>query len=151
MQSNRSVRTNNRIRGLDGRPIFCRAEHASLNYLLQSAGAILSKRFVVIGQDMIDEAGLTYDRDYTRCAYVHDEVQFSVIPTEADTVARLLEQAALRAGEYYKFRVPITAAADVGDNWAATTNLMSNHTFNFVSKHDGQSLALSMQGCLLNM
>ena len=114
------VRTNNRLRGLDGRPIFCRAEHASLNYLLQSAGAIISKRWLVIGQDMLDEAGLTYDRDYTRCAYVHDEQQFSVIPTEADTVARLLEQAALRAGEYYNFRVPITAAADVGNNWAAT-------------------------------
>ena len=114
------VRTNNRLRGLDGRPIFCRAEHASLNYLLQSAGAILSKRWLVIGQDMLDEAGLTYDRDYTRCAYVHDEQQFSVIPSEADTVARLLEQAALRAGEYYNFRVPITAAADVGATWAAT-------------------------------
>ena len=114
------VRTNNRLRGLDGRPIFCRAEHASLNYLLQSCGAILSKRWLVIGQDMLDEAGLTYDRDYTRCAYVHDEQQFSVIPTEADTVARLLEQAALQAGEYYNFRVPITAAADVGNNWAAT-------------------------------
>ena len=114
------VRTNNRLRGLDGRPIFCRAEHSSLNYLLQSCGAILSKRWLVIGQDMLDEAGLTYDRDYTRCAYVHDEQQFSVIPTEADTVARLLEQAALRAGEYYNFRVPITAAADVGNNWAAT-------------------------------
>ena len=114
------VRTNNRLRGLDGRPIFCRAEHASLNYLLQSAGAIISKRWLVIGQDMLDEAGLTYDRDYTRCAYVHDEQQFSVIPSEADTVARLLEQAALQAGEYYNFRVPITAAADVGNNWAAT-------------------------------
>ena len=114
------VKTNGRVRALDGRPIFCRAEHASLNYLLQSAGAILSKRWVVIGQDMLDEAGLTYDRDYTRCAYVHDEVQFSVIPAEAEHVSKLLEQAALKAGEYYNFRVPITAAADIGKNWAAT-------------------------------
>ena len=52
--------------------------------------------------------------------HYYDEQQFSVIPSEADTVARLLEQAALRAGEYYNFRVPITAAADVGNNWAAT-------------------------------
>ena len=114
------VRTNNRLRGLDGRPIFCRAEHASLNYLLQSAGAIISKRWLVIGQDMLDAAGLTYDRDYTRCAYVHDEQQFSVLPSEADNVSRLLEQAALKAGEYYNFRVPITAAADIGSNWAST-------------------------------
>ena len=114
------VREHGRLRGLDGRPIFCRAEHASLNYLLQSAGAILSKRWVVVGQDMLDDAGLTYDRDYTRCAYVHDEVQLSVIPTEADHVSQLLEKAAPAAGEYYNFRVPITASADVGKDWATT-------------------------------
>ena len=75
-----------RLRALDGRPIFCKAEHASLNYLLQSAGAIISKRWVVVGQDMLDAAGLTYDRDYTSCAYVHDEVQLSVVPSEAKHV-----------------------------------------------------------------
>ena len=114
------VRSTGRLRGLDGRPIFCKAEHASLNYLLQSAGAILSKRWVVVGQDLLDEAGLTYDVDYTRCAYVHDEVQLSVVPQEVDRVKELLENAAPVAGEYYNFRVPIAASADSGDNWAAT-------------------------------
>ena len=114
------VRGSGRLRGLDGRPIFCRAEHAALNYLLQSAGAILSKRWVVVGQDLLDEAGLTYNRDYTRCAYVHDEVQLSVVPTEADHVAELLVKAAPIAGQHYKFRVPITAAADTGASWQDT-------------------------------
>ncbi len=114
------VRSTGRLRGLDGRPIFCKAEHASLNYLLQSAGAILSKRWVVVGQDLLDDAGLTYDVDYTRCAYVHDEVQLSVVPQEVDRVKELLENAAPIAGEYYNFRVPITASADSGANWAAT-------------------------------
>ena len=114
------VRSTGRLRGLDGRPIFCKAEHASLNYLLQSAGAILSKRWVVVGQDLLDGAGLTYDVDYTRCAYVHDEVQLSVVPQEVDRVKELLENAAPIAGEYYNFRVPIAASADSGDNWAAT-------------------------------
>ena len=114
------VRTSNRLRGLDGRPVFCRAEHASLNYLLQSAGAIISKRWCVIGQDMLDDAGLTYDRDYTRCAYVHDEQQFSVIPAESEHLAKLIEESAIKAGEYYNFRVPITASADIGPTWAAT-------------------------------
>ena len=90
------VRSTGRLRGLDGRPIFCRAEHSSPNFLLQSAGAIISKRWVVIGQQMLDDAGLTYDRDYTRCAYVHDEVQMSVVPAEVDRMKRLLEAAALR-------------------------------------------------------
>jgi len=114
------VRSSGRLKGLDGRPIFCTAEHASLNYLLQSCGAILSKRFVVIGQELLDAAGLTYDVDYTRCAYVHDEVQLSVIPTEVDHVKELLVAAAPKAGDYYRFRVPITAAADSGANWAET-------------------------------
>ena len=114
------VRVSGRLRALDGRPIFCRAEHAALNYLLQSAGAIISKRWVVVGQDMLDAAGLTYDHDYTRCAYVHDEQQFSVLPSEAKNVVDIIEAAALKAGEYYNFRVPITASGDIGDNWAAT-------------------------------
>jgi DNA polymerase I-like protein with 3'-5' exonuclease and polymerase domains len=114
------VRSTGRLRGLDGRPIFCRAEHSSPNFLLQSAGAIISKRWVVIGQQMLDQAGLTYDRDYTRCAYVHDEVQMSVVPAEVDRMKMLLEAAAPEAGKYYNLRVPITAAADHGANWAAT-------------------------------
>ena len=114
------VRSTGKLRGLDGRPIFCRAEHASLNYLLQSAGAILSKRWLVISQDMIETAGLTYNIDYTRCAYVHDEQQLSVVPSEADRVARILVEAAPRAGEYYSFKVPIAAASSIGSNWAAT-------------------------------
>ena len=75
---------------------------------------------MVVAQDMFDAAGLTYNVDYTRCAYVHDEQQLSVVPQEVDRVNRLLEAAAIKAGEYYNFRVPITAAADVGKNWAAT-------------------------------
>ena len=114
------VRASGRLRGLDGRPVFCTAEHASLNYLLQSCGAIISKRWCVIGQQLLDDAGLTYDRDYTRCAYVHDEQQFSVIPSEADRVAELIVKAAPMAGDYYNFKVPITAASDVGKTWADT-------------------------------
>ena len=114
------VRSTGRLRGLDGRPIFCRAEHSSPNFLLQSAGAIISKRWVVIGQQLLDDAGLTYDRDYTRCAYVHDEVQMSVVPAEVDRMKMLLEAAAPEAGKYYNLRVPIGACADHGDNWAAT-------------------------------
>ena len=114
------VRGTGRLTGLDRRPIFCRAEHSSLNFLLQSAGAILSKRWCVVGQDLLDEAGLTYNTDYTRCAYVHDEVQLSVVPSEVERVKSLLEAAAPLAGEYYKFRVPIAASADSGDNWAHT-------------------------------
>ena len=114
------VREYGYIKGLDGRPIYTRAEHSALNFLLQSCGAILSKRWCVISQDMLDEAGLTYDVDYTRCAYVHDEQQFSVVPSEAERVAKILVDAAPKAGQYYNFKVPITAASDIGKSWADT-------------------------------
>jgi DNA polymerase I-like protein with 3'-5' exonuclease and polymerase domains len=111
------VRTSGRLRAVDGRPVFCRAEHASLNYLLQSCGAILSKRWVVVSQDMLDSAGLTYNVDYTRCAYVHDEIVLSVVPSEAERVKQLIVQAAPIAGQYYNFRVPISAAGGIGKHW----------------------------------
>ena len=114
------VRERGYLLGLDGRPIFCTAEHASLNYLLQSAGAILSKRWCVISQELLDQAGFTYNVDYTRCAYVHDEQQFSVVPREAERVAEILVDAAPLAGSYYNFRVPITATSDIGQSWADT-------------------------------
>jgi DNA polymerase I-like protein with 3'-5' exonuclease and polymerase domains len=114
------VRETGKLKGLDGRPIFCDGEHKALNFLLQSCGAILSKRWVTVSQDLIDAEGFSYDRDYTRCAYVHDEQQFSVLPNEAEHFAQLLVDAAPIAGQYYKFKVPITAASDIGANWAAT-------------------------------
>ena len=114
------VRSQGRLTALDRRPVFCRAEHAALNYLLQSAGAILSKRWVVISQQMLDSAGLTYNIDCTRCAYVHDEQQLSVVPQEVDRVKMLLESSAPEAGRHYNFRVAITASADHGETWAAT-------------------------------
>ena len=114
------VRSTGKLKGLDGRPIFCDGEHKALNFLLQSCGAILSKRWVVVSQDLLDAEGFTYDVDYTRCAYVHDEQQLSVIPSESERVAKLLVEAAPIAGQYYRFKVPITAASDIGDSWAAT-------------------------------
>ena len=50
------VRDSGRLRGLDRRPIFCRAEHASLNYLLQPKEKML-KTLVVIGQGCLIKVG----------------------------------------------------------------------------------------------
>ena len=114
------VRLRGKLKGLDGRPIHCRAEHSGLNFLCQSAGAIISKRWCVIAQTLLDQAGLNYGTDYSRCAYVHDEVQLSVAPPLAEQVQQLLIDAAPQAGDYYKFRVPIAASGSIGNNWSET-------------------------------
>ena len=114
------VKEKGKLKGLDGRPIHCRAEHSGLNFLCQSAGAILSKRWVVIGQELLDREGLIYGEHYKRCAYVHDEVQLSVKEGYEQLVSEILVEAAPKAGAYYGFRVPITASAQSGASWAET-------------------------------
>lgn len=115
-----ALREKGYLSALDGRPLFCRAEHSSLNTLLQSAGAIISKQWLIKTQDLLDSKGFVYGHDYTRCAYVHDEQQLSVLPQEADRVKKIMVAAAPLAGEHYKCRVPITASASSGMNWAET-------------------------------
>ena len=113
------VRMAKQLTGLDGRPIFCTAEHAALNYLLQGAGAVVSKRWVVMSHHALSNK-YEYGTDFTFCAYVHDEIQTSCRPEIAQDVINIIEAAANKAGDFYNFRVPITAAGDQGPNWGAT-------------------------------
>jgi DNA polymerase I-like protein with 3'-5' exonuclease and polymerase domains len=113
------VRIYGRLRGLDGRPIFCSAEHASLNYLLQGAGASLSKAWCVIAFADLCER-FAYGKDFVQVAYVHDECQYSVNPVIAKEFVEIVEAAALKAGDSFGHRVPITAKGDIGANWSAT-------------------------------
>ena len=113
------VRDEGMLIGLDKRPILCSAEHAGLNYLLQGAGAVLSKRWVVISHNHLCDR-YEYGPDFVNCAYVHDEIQASVRPQIADDVSQVIEQSAIEAGEFYDFRVAITAAGDKGQSWSET-------------------------------
>jgi DNA polymerase I-like protein with 3'-5' exonuclease and polymerase domains len=107
------------IRALDGRPIRLQGKkHAALNYLLQSAGAIVTKRWGVIASNMITEAGLQYEVDYQWLSYIHDEWNLAVVPDHVDTVKGILERSIQDAGHYYKLKVPLNSEAKHGNNWA---------------------------------
>jgi DNA polymerase I-like protein with 3'-5' exonuclease and polymerase domains len=99
--------------GLDGRRVRIRSEHAALNTLLQSAGAIIAKQWLVEADKGLREASI----DAKLMAWVHDEVQLSVKPEQAEQAARIVEQAARVAGETLKFRCPVDAEGKLGDNW----------------------------------
>ena len=114
------VRGHGLLPAIDGRYVHCSAEHAALNFICQSAGAILSKRWVLLIKQMLSDEGLTHGRDYSFCAYVHDEVQISSHADHVELIKDVTEAAALKAGEYYNFRVPITAEATFGKTWAET-------------------------------
>lgn len=104
------------LRGLDGRPLMPRSEHAALNTLLQSAGAVVMKRACVIAH-----REFAYNRlDVHQVASIHDEYQFSSHPDCAEMVGKIVVQAITQAGEDFKFRCRLDGEYRVGDNWAET-------------------------------
>ena len=98
---------------LDGRRVWVRSEHAALNTLLQSAGAIVAKQWLVESTKLLQEKGI----NAKLLAFVHDETQWEVKEDQAEEAARLIEQAATKAGEALGFRCPVDAEGKVGNNW----------------------------------
>jgi len=99
--------------GLDGRRVWIRSEHAALNTLLQSAGAIIAKQWLVEANKKYKEHSL----DVRLLAVVHDEVVLECVPEQAELVKDLTIQAALDAGISLGFRCPVGAEGRIGKNW----------------------------------
>ena len=104
------------LKGLDGRKIYVRSQHAALNTLLQGGGAIVMKKAMCILQDLIDLNTL----DAKFVANIHDEWQIQVKESQADFVGRLGVQAIEKASEYFNMRCPLTGEYKIGDNWYET-------------------------------
>lgn len=115
-----SVKKNGYLKGLDGRELPIRSDHAALNTLLQSAGAVLSKKATVILYENLTAMGYIWGVDYAQVAHVHDEVQLIARKEIADVVGQEAVKSFQQAGEYYNFRCPITGEYKVGSNWADT-------------------------------
>ena len=102
--------------GLDGRRLRVRHAHASLNTLLQGAGAVVMKKAMVILDQLLREAKIPHKF----AANVHDEWQIETPEEFADEVGRLGCKAIELAGEYYNMRCPLAGEYNVGNNWAET-------------------------------
>lgn len=106
--------------GLDGRRLHARSEHAALNTLLQSAGAVFMKKALVELDDALIAAGLTPGVDYEFVANVHDEIQMEVLPQHAEFVGKLAADCVRIAGEAFNFRCPLAGNYVIGKTWADT-------------------------------
>lgn len=107
------------IKGLDGRQIPIRHPHAALNTLLQSAGALICKRWYVCIEDNIRQAGYT-EEDVAIVAFVHDEVQVQVRQGIEDDIGKIIVRSIKDAEQYYQFKCPLDAEYTYGQNWADT-------------------------------
>ena len=108
------------LKGLDGRIIPVRHQHASLNTLLQSCGAILAKRWVVIFHQLCKEKGYTHGVEFQQCAWVHDEIQVLVKQGTGDVFGALAQEAMRLTGDYYNFGIQLDAEYNIGRSWADT-------------------------------
>lgn len=109
------------IKGLDGRKVHVRSPHAALNTLLQSAGALICKLWIVETEELLLKAGLKHgwDGDFAYMAWVHDEIQVACRTTEiAQQVIDTAQQAMRNVGEHFKFRCRLDTEGKMGPNWA---------------------------------
>jgi len=110
------MRARDTLPGLDGRRLHVRSEHSALNTLLQSAGAVVMKKALVLATDALRDAGIPY----TLVAQVHDEVQVEAQPQYAEQIGQAFRKAIQDAGTYYKMRCPLDGEYKIGSTWAAT-------------------------------
>ena len=106
--------------GLDRRRLHIRSEHAALNTLLQSAGAVLMKKATVILFDKLKSLGLKPNGDFAFVAHVHDEFQVECWPEFSEVVSKEAVASIREAGEAFGFRCPLDGEAKVGSSWSET-------------------------------
>jgi len=101
----------------DGRSVPVRKEHAALNTLLQGAGAVVSKLWMVIADEQLNAK---YGSKVFQMAYIHDELQYAAPKDIADDVGQIIKDSANKAGVRLNLNIPIDAEYTIGLNWNDT-------------------------------
>lgn len=110
---------------IDGRMLRTRKKSALLNTIFQSCGGISMDYACCFldkwlgGIRWKDRKPYYLYRGYVvrRIGYFHDEVEFECEEPVAEEIARLIEKAIEKAGEYLKLKVPLTGEGKVGKSW----------------------------------
>ena len=102
------------LKGLDGRKVSVRSEHAALNTLLQSAGAIVMKEALVVLEKKIRHLDAKF------VANVHDEWQIECNEQDAEAVGQAGIDAIVEAGKNLNLNCPLDGDYNIGDGWHET-------------------------------
>jgi DNA polymerase I-like protein with 3'-5' exonuclease and polymerase domains len=104
------------IPALDGRLLHIRSEHAALNTLLQGAGAIVCKQWLVHIMERVIKTKL----DVKLVASIHDEYQFEVAIPDIERFCRLTKEAMTQTTKTLKMKCELDCDYKVGKTWAET-------------------------------
>ena len=104
------------LKGLDGRKLFARSPHSLVNLMVQSTGSIIVKTSLCFVDSSVKKNNL----DATQVIFMHDEGQFEVLESHAEKFKLIAERSFLKAGEYWKMKVPMPGELKFGRDWKAT-------------------------------
>jgi DNA polymerase I-like protein with 3'-5' exonuclease and polymerase domains len=107
------------LKALDGNPYHIRSSHSALNTLLQGAGALVMKYYLVFLDKNLQQR-FKCGTHFEFVLNVHDEVQIECDEDIAEEVAKICEKTFDDVTEYLNFRIPLRGTADIGDSWAET-------------------------------
>lgn len=109
---------------LDGRKVYIRSDHAALNSLLQTTGAVICKKWIVDFDRVMTAAfkpqQFGWEGLWAGVGWIHDEVQIAVRPSIAEDACRIAVQTIEALTQHYNFRCPLTGEAKLGANWRDT-------------------------------
>lgn len=114
------ARLHKHLSALDQGLLHVRSEHSALNTLLQSAGALVCKKWSVLLERRLIEQGFKHgwDGDFVFLANIHDENQ---IACRNEIVADAVEAASVWAmdqvRDYYNIRIKLDVESKRGRDW----------------------------------
>ena len=104
------------LKGIDGRKIYVRSEHAALNTLLQGGGAIVMKKALALLDYKFKLTNITANF----VGNIHDEWQIEVKDCQAAKAGFLAVEAIKEAGEHFNMFCPLDGEYKLGGNWSET-------------------------------
>ena len=107
------------LKALDGNPYYIRSSHSALNTLLQGAGALVMKYWLIF-LDRNLQKEFKQGIQYEFVLNVHDEAQIECDEEIAQRVAEICKDSFDDVTQHLNFRIPIRGSADIGDNWSQT-------------------------------
>lgn len=115
-----TIRTKGYVTALDKRRIYCNSEHSALNYLLQSAGAIVAKMWMNYSVYEMSKLGYELGKDYYQVAFIHDQYDWVYDPKQIthETLYKASQDALDRVQEDLKIRIKLDCAACSGDDFS---------------------------------
>jgi DNA polymerase-1 len=105
-----------RITLIDGSKVAMKSAHTIIPYLLQGDESRIMKLAAIYIQQGIEKQKL----NVLKVGDIHDEHQYDAHEPHIEEFIALCKDCFRRAGEFFKYRVPMDCDAKVGETWAET-------------------------------